>query len=168
MMSAIKRLLIAAIPQNNPPGPGRPAPGGRACGEMPVRYDLAIIALTASRECSSIFPICRPGWPWSLWFFAATLAVYLLQRFPLTGVFLMVVGAAFWSIILVNLGVIGIGAEALTGRVSRLWLLVPLLYFGGYYWLYSRDQAALAGLRAEYERTNQANRSRSTPPRRTC
>ena len=57
-------------------------------------------------------PDLPAGWPWSLWFFAITLIVYLLQRFPLTGVFLMVVGAAFWSVVLINLGVVGIGFEA--------------------------------------------------------
>lgn len=100
-------------------------------------------------------PNLPAGWPWSLWFFAATLILYLLQRFPVTGVFLMIFGAAFWSILLVNLGVIGIGFEAVTGKVSRLWLIVPLLYFGVYYLLYSRDQAALAALRTEYAQFNQ-------------
>ena len=99
-------------------------------------------------------PDLPAGWPWSLWFFAATLLVYLLQRFPLTGIFLMVVGAAFWSIILINLGVIGIGFEALTGKVSRLWLVVPLLYFGAYHLAYSRDQTTLKELRGEYARFN--------------
>ena len=73
-------------------------------------------------------PDLPAGWPWSLWFFAATLIVYLLQRFPLPGVFLMVVGAAFWSVILVNLGVIGIGYRgddrqgqpAVAGRAGAL------------------------------------------------
>lgn len=100
-------------------------------------------------------PALPNGWPWSLWFLAATILLYLLQRFPLTGVFLMVVGAAFWSVILVNLGVLGIGYEALVGKVSRLWLLVPLVYFGSYYWLYSRNQAALAALRVEYAKFNE-------------
>lgn len=32
-------------------------------------------------------PIDLPAtWPWSIWFFIVTLVVYLLQRFPLTGV----------------------------------------------------------------------------------
>ncbi|WP_310466928.1 hypothetical protein [Sphingomonas sp.] len=99
-------------------------------------------------------PDLPAGWPWSLWFFAITLIVYLLQRFPLTGVFLMIVGAAFWSVILVNLGVLGIGYEALVGKVSRLWLAVPVLYFGVYYLAYARNQAALAALRVEYAQFN--------------
>ncbi|MEO7366084.1 MAG: hypothetical protein ABIW03_07175, partial [Sphingomicrobium sp.] len=99
-------------------------------------------------------PDLPAGWPWSLWFFAATIVVYLLQRFPITGIFLMIVGAAFWSVILINLGIVGIGLEALVGRVSRLWLIVPLAYFGGYYLLFAKDQATLAALRAAYARDN--------------
>jgi hypothetical protein len=94
------------------------------------------------------------GWPWSLWFFVATAVVYLLQRFPPTGIFLMLFLAMFWSVILVNAGFIGIGIEALTGRVSLAWLLLPLLYFGGYYAFYAKDQAALAAARAHYAKFN--------------
>ncbi len=94
---------------------------------------------------------------WSLWFFAATMLLYLLQRFPLTGVFLMIVGAAFWSILLINLGVIGIGSEAVTGKVSRLWLIVPALYFGGYYWLYPATNCA-----RNMRSSTRASRCRST------
>lgn len=95
------------------------------------------------------------GWPVSLWFFVATAVVYLLQRFPLTGIFLMIALAAFWSVILVNLGFIGVAIEALTGRVSRAWLILPLLYFGLYYLAYYKDQATLASLRSQYAAHNQ-------------
>lgn len=105
------------------------------------------------------------GWPWSLWFFAATLVVYLLQRFPPTGIFLMFLLAAFWSVILINLGVIGVGLEALTGRVNRLWLLVPLLYFGGYYVAYAKDQATIALLRAQYASHNDGKSVQFDPAR---
>ena len=94
------------------------------------------------------------GWPWSIWFFVITLAVYLLQRFPLTGVFLMIVGGAFWSIILVNLGMGGIIVEAVTGKVSPLWLALPALYFGGYYLAYASDQRSFARLAAQTAKFN--------------
>lgn len=84
------------------------------------------------------------GWPWSTWFFVITLAVYLLQRFPVTGVFLMIVAAALWSVVLINLGMVGITFEAVIGKVSPLWLAIPLLYFGGYYAVYANDRAMLA------------------------
>lgn len=94
------------------------------------------------------------GWPWSIWFFVITLAVYLLQRFPLTGIFLMVVGAAYWSVLLINLGMLGIIWESLTLRVSLAWLAIPALYFGGYYAAYFHDRASLALVQAETARFN--------------
>ena len=94
------------------------------------------------------------GWPWSLWFLVATAILFLLQRFPLTGIFLMFMLAMFWSVVLVNLGFIGIGVEALLGRVSRAWLILPALYFGGYYAVYAMEQATLAALRLRYAQEN--------------
>lgn len=105
------------------------------------------------------------GWPWSIWFFIITLVVYLLQRFPLTGVFLMIVGAAFWSVLLINLGMFGIVAEAVTGRVSALWLAIPLLYFGGYYAAYENDQRMLAKVRQETASFNAGKRLPFDPRR---
>ena len=100
-------------------------------------------------------PFTMPdGWPISLWFFVATAIVYLLQRFPYTGIFLMILGAMLWSVVLINLGFIGIGVEAITGRVSRAWLILPLLYFGTYYLAYYKDQAALAALRKSFVEHN--------------
>jgi len=104
-----------------------------------------------------VLPFSLPdGWPVSLWFFLITAVIYLLQRFPLTGVFLMIVGAAFWSILLINLGMLGLAAESVTGRVNLLWLLVPALYFGVYYLAYSTDQRMLKIVTAETVRFNEA------------
>lgn len=94
------------------------------------------------------------GWPVSIWFFIATLVVYLLQRFPLTGIFLMIVLAMFWSVFLVNAGMIGIAFEVVTGRVNPVWLAIPALYFGGYYAAYFHDQSTLAKVQADTVRFN--------------
>ena len=94
------------------------------------------------------------GWPVSLWFFVITAILFLLQWFPYTGVFLMIVGAAFWSILLINLGMAGLIFEAITGRVRILWLLIPALYLGGYYWAYSNDRDMLAVASQETVRFN--------------
>ncbi len=106
------------------------------------------------------------GVPWSLWFFIATAVVYLLQRFPVPGVLLMVVGAAFWSVILVNLGFVGVGLEAVMGRVSRLWLVLPVLYFGGYYLARSMEQTALAQAVSALSRENVGTSLRFDPSER--
>lgn len=105
------------------------------------------------------------GWPWSIWFFIAALVVYLLQRFPVTGIFLMFVLAMFWSIFLINAGMIGITVEALTGRVNPVWLAIPALYFGGYYAAYFADQAAFARLKASTARFNAGKRLAFDPDR---
>lgn len=67
----------------------------------------------------------------------------------------MIVGAAFWSVLLINAGMIGIIVESLTGRASPLWLAIPLLYFGGYYAAYFYDQSTLAGVQKETTRFNE-------------
>lgn len=100
-------------------------------------------------------PFSMPdGWPVSLGFFVITAIVYLLQRFPLTGVFLMIVGAAFWSIVLINMGMAGLALEAITGRVSILWLAIPIIYIGSYYWAYASDQKMAAFVAQETVRFN--------------
>ncbi len=105
----------------------------------------------------------RSNYPLSLWFFAATVVVIILQIIPLIPVFavfglfsffLMLLGAPFWSVGLVNAGMIGIGIEALTGRVSRRWLLVPLLFYGGYLGLATFEHQTLASLKKSYDAEN--------------
>jgi hypothetical protein len=71
--------------------------------------------------------------PRSLLLFALTGVVYLLQLIPLTGIFLMMMAASLWPTITINLGFIGLGYEALARPgVSRLWLVAPVVWFGGY------------------------------------
>jgi hypothetical protein len=74
----------------------------------------------------------RP-WPISLLCFLFTGIVFVLQAIPILGIFLMMFMAPLWSVITVNAGFIGLAAEAWTGRVSRLWMIAPLAYFGGYF-----------------------------------
>ncbi|MCB1520699.1 MAG: hypothetical protein KDJ37_08995 [Hyphomicrobiaceae bacterium] len=70
--------------------------------------------------------------PISLWWFVATAIIFLLQAFPLTGVFLMLVAAPVWSVLTVNAGFVSLAAEAIVRPGYRLWLLAPALYIGGY------------------------------------
>lgn len=87
--------------------------------------------------------------PISFGFFYLTLIVFLLQVFPYTGIFLMIVGGAFWSVIFINAGMLALIVEAALGRVSRLWLLAPLIWFGGYAGLHLLSQRQLSGLQEE-------------------
>lgn len=79
-----------------------------------------------------LFRRLAPALPVSLVWFAFTGVVFLLQAIPVTGIFLMLLLAPFWSIATVNLGFVSLGVEALMGKTSRLWLLAPLVWFGGY------------------------------------
>lgn len=72
------------------------------------------------------------GLPRSLWWFAATAIIFVLQWIPVTGIFLMFLLAPYWSILTVNAGFVSLGVEAALGRTSPYWLLAPLVWFGGY------------------------------------
>lgn len=96
--------------------------------------------------------------PLSLLFFVLTGLVFVAQMIPFIGIFLMFALAMFWSVVLVNLGMVGVALEALVGRVSRLWLLLPLAFYGGYYAIAAQDHATLAALSARYAAANEAVR----------
>lgn len=83
------------------------------------------------------------GWPVSLWFLIAAVIVVVLQRIPFTGIILMFALAMFWSVFLINAAMIGITWEALNGKVGKAWLILPALYFGGYYLAYGWERLAV-------------------------
>jgi hypothetical protein len=92
--------------------------------------------------------------PRSFGFFVVTAVVYALQMIPVIGIFMMFMLAMFWSVLLINAGMIGIAVEALTDRVSRWWLILPLAFYGGYLSFAIVDHAALSELRAQYDAAN--------------
>jgi hypothetical protein len=96
------------------------------------------------------------GLPRSFLFFAATAVIFVLQAIPFTGIFLMFVLAAYWSVALVNLGMAGTVVEALVGRVSRFWLLLPVGFYGAYGWFAYADHQTLQGLTASWDAHNAA------------
>lgn len=87
--------------------------------------------------------------PLSLTFFAIQAALLPLEYLPSTGAFLDGLLAPYWPIILLNLGFLGLGFEALIRRVGLLWLLAPLLWFGGYTVLAAKDRLDLKAERGE-------------------
>lgn len=96
----------------------------------------------------------RRSFPLSLAFFAATGLLFVLQLIPVTGIILMFMLAMLWSVLLVNAGMIGVAVEAAIGRVSRLWLLLPIVFYGGYGMVAAQDHVALRRLAASYEAAN--------------
>jgi hypothetical protein len=103
------------------------------------------------------------GLPFSLIFFAIALGVFLLQLFPYTGIFLMMVMAPLWSAVLLNLGFLGLGIEALTGRVPIAWLLAPALWYGLYALFAVQEEIRLRAEMARVKAVNSGLRVRFDP-----
>jgi hypothetical protein len=75
----------------------------------------------------------------SFWALVAFVGLWLLQRWPIPGVILMVVGGALWCGLAVHAFLIGLGVEAALGRVPRFLLVVPLVAYSAYYVMYLRE-----------------------------
>jgi hypothetical protein len=103
--------------------------------------------------------------PFSLWFFVAAGVIVLMQFPPVIGVFLMMFAAPFWAGPLINLGMIGIAFEAIIGRVWRIWLVLPVLFYGGYWATVVTEQVALSELTASYDAANAKVRIQFDPDR---
>lgn len=114
---------------------------------------------------SALSLVLPQGWPWSLWFLIAAALVVLLQRIPFTGIFLMFALAMFWSVFLINAGMIGIAWEVFTGKVGKAWLILPALYFGGYYLAYGWERLELGRVKAELAAQNVGKQLRFDPDR---
>lgn len=85
----------------------------------------------------------------------AILAVFLiLQWFPYTGILLMLVGGPIWSAVLINLFLIALAIEVVVGRVSRLWFLLPIIFYGGYWIAATLDHLALHEIASRYDAAN--------------
>lgn len=97
----------------------------------------------------------RRFFPISLLGLVATPVVFLLQIAPSIGIFLMMVGAAFWSAVLINASMIGVAIEVAAKRVARAWLLLPLLFYGGYWVAVAADHLALRQLRIQFDEANE-------------
>lgn len=96
------------------------------------------------------------AYPRSFGFFFATVVVFMLQLLPPIGIFLMILGAAVWSVVLINAGMIGTVVEAVRGQVSRSWLILPGAFYGSYFGALAVDYATLYHLRAQYDAANEA------------
>lgn len=93
--------------------------------------------------------------PKSLYFFIATIVIFILQVIPLTGIFLLFAQAPFWSVLLINFGFMGIALEVSAGKVARVWLALPVLWFGGYAGYAAFEHITLRKLRADVAVANE-------------
>ena len=108
-------------------------------GGIPIMSD--------GEQMHKYFPISLAG-------LVATGVVFVLQVIPFTGIFLMFAFAMFWSVVLINASMIGVAIEALVGRVSRLWFLLPLVFYGGYWTVATLDHFALREIASRYDVSN--------------
>lgn len=93
--------------------------------------------------------------PYSLWWFAAALVVFLLQVFPLTGIFLMFLAAPLWVGVLVTIGMVSLAIESLWHKgVSLLWFALPVAYVVGYALAYGYSSSEFSRLEGEVDTAN--------------
>jgi len=92
--------------------------------------------------------------PFSIWLFVCAGGLFLLLAFPFTGIVLLMIGGIFWPGFLINLGMIGTLIEALSKRVHRAWLIVPLAFYGSYLSVVASERIILASLQSSYEKIN--------------
>jgi hypothetical protein len=101
-----------------------------------------------------VINVTRRSVPVSLILLVVAAAWAALQAVPVVGLILMFVLAPFWSVLFINAAFVGTGVEAIMGRVSRYWLILPLLWFGGYACVAAGDHVAMASLSREFEQHN--------------
>jgi hypothetical protein len=89
----------------------------------------------------------------SFWAFVALAALLALQAFPVTGIFLMMFGAALLSGALVHIFLLSLFFEAV-GRVPRFLMILPVAAYGAYYAVYFHQGAEIAGKSAELKASN--------------
>jgi hypothetical protein len=90
---------------------------------------------------------CR--WPKALIWFWLTFGIILLQSMVVPGIFLMLLGASFWSVVTINLGFAQLIAEPAMRKISPAWSLAGLAWFVGYAAVSIHGHAALDRLAVE-------------------
>lgn len=81
-------------------------------------------------------------------------ASFLLQAFPVTGVFLMMGGAPLWIGVLVHVMMAHLTIGALTRRIAAAWLAAPLAYYIGGYAMHWKSVEEARALAARIESAN--------------
>lgn len=84
--------------------------------------------------------------PIFIWLILAAGCLFLLQLFPVTGIFLMFFGAGVITGVLFFLSLLSLLFEALMKRVPRWLVVVPIAAAGGYYVLFVYERLTLPSL----------------------
>jgi len=86
--------------------------------------------------------------------FLALITLAALQLFPIPGIYLMFLGAAMITGLLVHVFLASLFIEAMMHRVPRVLVLVPILAYGGYYVAYINEAYRIAVMSAELQAVN--------------
>jgi hypothetical protein len=86
----------------------------------------------------------------------ALIALLALQAFPYTGIFLMMLGGALLTGLLIQVFLISLLAEACLGRIPRVLAALPVLAYAGYYALYIHQTIQIGQESARLQRENSA------------
>ena len=94
--------------------------------------------------------------PSSLLLIVLSFIIYALQTIPYIGIVLMIMGAPFWSVLLINGAFLGVLVEKFARNLHRAWLLLPALWFGSGVVLAGLDRVSLHQVTERYEQQNAA------------
>ena len=84
----------------------------------------------------------------------AFVALYLLQLFPYTGIFLMIVGGPLLTGLLVHVFLIAMVVESLLLRIPRGLIIIPICAYGGYYAIYALQTLEISRTSAQLRSAN--------------
>src|ERR1700689_5283218 len=92
--------------------------------------------------------------PFSSKVFVFLLVFLALEVLPLPGIYLMFLGGSLFAGLLVHLLLASVFVEALTGRIPRALILVPIIAYGAYYAAYFREGWQVAQVSQKLKTTN--------------
>ena len=84
----------------------------------------------------------------------AIIAVFALQAFPFTGLFVMMLGGLALAGLLIQVFLISLLVEACLGRVPRALAAIPIIAYGGYYALYAYQTVDIQLKTAQLQQRN--------------
>jgi hypothetical protein len=91
-------------------------------------------------------------------------AIFLLQAFPRTGIFLMFAMGVLWIGLLIHVAMVHLTVASLNNLIPRKWIAVPIAYYGGGFALYLLALLLVNVQTAVIERANAAARIRAEQP----
>lgn len=80
----------------------------------------------------------------AFWLLIASVGLFLLQLIPITGLFLMFMGAGFVNALLIYLFLVALFVEGVIGRLPRIVAIIPVVAVGAWYWAYQEQHRLLA------------------------